>query len=522
MARYDVVVIGGGHNGLVTAGYLGKAGAKVLVLEQRPFVGGACITEETWPGFRINTFSYVAGLMRPQIVDDLELRKYGYDTILYDPQAFVPFPDGRSLSLWVDDEKATKEIAKFSAADARAYPKFVDYWDKVLDLVEPLLLAPPVALQDLVGMFQGPEAEELVRQLFLMSAQDFLDDWFESDQVKISFATNAVIGEMCGPRTPGTAYVLAHHNLGVLGEQRNVWGFSRGGMGRITEALAMSAQHHNVEIRTGVKVRQIAMRGGQVTGVETEGGETIEATAVASNVDARRTLLDLMPPDAVDAEVRRQVHRIRSRGAALKFNAALDRLPRFTASPGTPGPAHSGATEIAPSMEYLERAFDQGKYGRFSDHPFMDTLFQSVSDPSMAPPGKHTMTCFVQYAPRELVGTTWDEFKPQAAEIILDTFAEFAPDIRECVRHWQIISPEDIERTLGMSGGNIFQGDITPDQIFSFRPMQGWAQYRTPIPGLYFCGAAAHPGGGVIGAPGYNAAQVLLEDLHRAKGAAPA
>ena len=513
MPEYDVAIVGGGHNGLVAAGYLAKAGAKVVVLERRPFVGGAVITEEPWPGFRINTFSYVAGLLRPQIAEDLELGRFGYETILYDPQAFCPFPDGRSLSLWNDTKKAQREIAKFSARDARAYPKYEEFWDGILDLVEPLLMGPPVSLGDLVSAFPGPATEELVRNLFLLSAQDFLDRWFESDEVKVAMATNAVIGEMVGPRTPGTAYVLAHHSIGTLDGLRKVWGFAKGGMGRITEAMAQSATHFGATIRTSAPVRAIAVRDGRATGVNLENGEFIEARAVASNVDAQHTYLELLPREVVPPEVVKAVQRIRSRGAALKFNAALDNLPKFTAAPKTPGPHHAGAIEICPSMEYLERAYDDGKYGRFSEHPFMDCEIQSVMDPSMAPPGKHVMTCFVQYAPYELKGRNWDEFKPEAAERILDTYAEFAPNIRMAVRDWQIVSPLDIERTLGMTGGNIFQGSITPDQIFSYRPILGWAGYRTPVRGVYLCGSAAHPGGGVTGAPGHNAAQVILEDL---------
>jgi len=513
MAEFDVAIVGGGHNGLVAAGYLAKAGAKVVVLEQRPFVGGAAITEEPWPGFRINTFSYVAGLLRPSIVEELELGAFGYEPILFDPQAFCPFPDGRSLTLWNDPERTQKEIAKFSLKDARAYPKYEAFWDGVLDLLEPLLLAPPVPLAELVAAFPGPEAEELLRTLFLRSAADLLDQWFESDEVKGAFATNSVIGEMVGPRTPGTAYVLAHHSLGTIDGRRKVWGFSRGGMGRMTAAMAKAAVHFGATLRTGATVRSINVRDGLATGVTLGNGEFVEARAVASSVDAQHTYLELLPREAVPPEVVREVERIRSRGAALKFHAALDRLPKFTAAPKTPGPHHAGAIQVCPSMEYLERAYDDGKYGAFSTHPFLECEFQSVLDPSMAPPKKHVMTCFVQYAPYELRGTSWDEFKPEAAERILGTLAEFAPNLPKAVRDWQIVSPLDIERTLGMTGGNIFQGNLTPDQLFSFRPVLGWAGYRTPVRGLYLCGSAAHPGGGVTGAPGHNAAQTILEDL---------
>lgn len=514
-------MVGGGHNGLVAANYLGRAGARVLVLERRAVVGGAAITEETWPGFKINTFSYVAGLLRQEIVDDLQLRKYGYRTILYDPQYWMPFPDGRALKLWVDTERAAAEVAKFSVKDSRAYPKYVQYWDDVLELLEPVMLAPPAPLAEMFQMFSTPETETLVRDLFLRSAKDLLDQWFESDEVKAALVPNAVIGTMCGPSTPGTAYVLAHHNVGNLDGHKQVWGFSVGGMGGITQALARAAVANGVEIRTGIGVRAFVVHAGTVTGVETSTGETISAPIVASNADAQTTFLKLAPPDSLPADFEKGVRQIRSKGAALKFNAALSALPEFTAEPGAPSDAHRSTVDVAPSLEYLEEGYQDAVDGRFSSKPFIETLFQSALDPSVAPPGKHTMTCFVQYAPTELRGTNWDSFKETAAERILDTMAEYAPNIRRVVDHWQVVSPKDIEAILGMTGGNIFQGDITPDQILSFRPVPGWAQYRTPLPGLYLCGSAAHPGGGVTGAAGHNAAQIILEDWRGVHGATP-
>lgn len=520
MADFDVAIVGGGHNGLVAAGYLAKAGAKVIVLEKRSVVGGACVTEEPWPGFRINTFAYVCGLVRPEIVEDLELARFGYEPILYDPQYFVPFPNRKALLLWLDLNRTLKEIAKFSKADAKAYPKYVAFWDEVIELVEPTLMAPPVPIAELFGMFPGPEAERLLRELFLMSAKDFLDEWFESTELKAALVAQAVIGTFLGPRSPGTAYVLGHHSIGVLDGHKEVWGYAKGGMGRITQAMAQSAAHFGAVIRTNAGVDRILVRDGKVQGVETAKGETIRAKAVASGIDAKQTFLKLVPEDAVDAGFRDDVKKIRTTGAALKFNAALDGLPSYRASPGAPKPHHRGTVDILPSMDYVEHAYDEAKYGAFSSHPFVESVFQSAVDPTVAPPGKHTMTCFVQYAPTKLTKTTWERFKPKAAEIILDTIEEYAPNIRKLVRHWQILSPVDIERILGLTGGNIFQGDITPDQIFSFRPVVGWSGYRMPVEGLYLCGSAAHPGGGVVGAAGYNAAQVILEDLKKSAGSA--
>jgi phytoene dehydrogenase-like protein len=517
VAEFDAIIIGGGHNGLVTAAYLARAGARVAVLEQRSVLGGAAVTEEPWPGFRINTFSYAAGLLRPKIVDDLELARFGYETILLEPDVYVPFPDGRSITLWNDLEKTLREIRKFSEVDARAYPKYLEYWDNVLELVEPLLLAPPAPLSELLQLFPGDRMERLVRELFLLSGAEMLDEWFESDQLKAPLCTSAIIGTLLGPRSPGTAYVLLHHKLGHVNGTAHAWGVAKGGMGAISASIARAAEHYGAVLRPDAPVRRILVTDGKTVGVETQDGRQWSAPIVASSVDARHTFLDLLPPDALDADFVRAVRRIKSRGAALKFNAALDGLPDFVADPGAPRAHHRGFVDIIPSIDYAERAYEDARRGQFSASPFMDCIFQSVLDPSVAPAGSHTMTCFVQYAPRDLANGNWEEAKPAAAETVLRTLEAYAPNLRRVIRHWQIISPEDIERTIGMTGGNIFQGDITPDQLFTFRPVPGWAGYRTPIRGLYLCGSAAHPGGGVMGAPGHNAARTILEDI-RASG----
>jgi phytoene dehydrogenase-like protein len=507
------VVIGGGHNGLTAAAYLARAGAKVVVLEQRPFVGGACITEETWPGFRINTYAYLAGMLSAKVIDELGLARFGYRTVPHDPEGFLPFPDGRSITLWNDTARTQKGISQFSTRDAAAYPRYLRHWGEILKLLEPILGGTPPSLRELAEQFRGPEYERLLRDLVLRSAEDFLSEWFESDEVKAALGFSACVGAFTSPKRPGTAYVLAHNSVTELGGRAGAWGFAIGGMGRTTEALARAAQSFGAEIRTGVGVRTLSVEAGRVTGVETADGRRVEARAVASGVDIKRTLMQLAPADSVSEEVRRQVRNFKTYSTTLKFNAALSRLPRFTAQPEVPGPHHQASVTIGPTLDYLDRAYTMAATGRFSDPPFAEILFQSAADPSVAPPGHHTMTCSVKYAPRELVGTSWGDHRAAAAELVLSTLEDYAPDIREVVEHAQVVTPEDIETTLGMTGGSCFHGDLTPDQMFSMRPFPGASAYRLPIPGLYLCGSSAHPGGGVTGVPGRNAAQVILGDL---------
>lgn len=498
---------------MTAAAYLARGRAKVLVLERRPFVGGACITEEPWPGFRINTFAYLAGMLSAKVIEELGLSQLGYRTIPHDPEGFLPFPDGRSLTLWNDTGRSQKEIARFSTRDAEAYPRYLQHWSEILRLLEPILGGPPPSLRELADQFRGPDNERLLRDLVLRSAEDFLSDWFESDELKAALGFSACVGAFTSPRRPGTAYVLAHNSVTELGGHAGAWGFAVGGMGRTTEALARAAQGFGAEIRTGVGVRSLTVRDGRVTGVETEAGQRIEARAVASAVDIKRTLLGLAPPEVVPEELQRQVRSFKTYATTLKFNAALRRLPRFRAQPEVPGPHHQASVMIGPSLDYLDRAYGMAKAGRLSDPPFAEILFQSAADPTVAPPGHHTMTCSVKYAPTTLVDGPWSDHRAGAADLVLSTLEEYAPDIREVVEHAEVITPEDIESTLGMTGGSCFHGDLTPDQMFSLRPFPGASGYRLPIPGLYLCGSSAHPGGGVTGVPGRNAAQVILTDL---------
>ncbi len=509
-------MVGGGHNGLTCAAYLARGGARVLVLERRPIVGGACVTEEPWPGFRINTYAYLAGMLSGRVIDDLGLARHGYRTIPHDPEAFLPLPDGRSLTLWSDPVRCQREIAKFSQRDAAAYPRYLQRWSEVIALLGPVLGGPPPSLRQLAEQFRGPDYERLLRDLVLRSAEDLLSEWFESEELKAALGFSACVGAFTSPSRPGTAYVLAHNSVTELEGRAGAWGFTVGGMGRTTEALAAAARGFGAEIQTGTGVKTFLAHDGRVVGVETEDGHRIDSRVVASAVDIKRTLLSLTPPELVSDEVARQLRGFRTCATTLKFNAALRRLPRFSAKPEVPGPHHQASVMIGPSLEHLDRAYECARAGRLSDPPFAEILFQSAADPSVAPPGHHTMTCSVKYAPTRLAEGAWSDHRAAAADLVLGTLEEYAPDIRETVEHAQVVTPQDIETTLGMTGGSCFHGDLTPDQMFSMRPFPGASGYRLPVPGLYLCGSSAHPGGGVTGIPGRNAAEVILADLRQA------
>ena len=522
-SRYDAIVVGAGHNGLVTAAYLARAGRRVLVLERRPIVGGACVTEETFPGFKVSTAAYVNSLFHKAIVRDLALARHGYQVLARDPSSFTPLPDGRSLLMGPDADLTRKEIAKFSVRDAERYPRYEAMLERVADVIEPTLtMSPPdllrPRLRDLRTLLAlgrsfrrlGTGAGEAM-EILTGPARTILDRWFESEELKATLATDAIIGAMASPSMPGTAYVLFHHVMGETDGKHGVWGYVRGGMGGLTQALAAAARERGAEIRCEAEVARVLVRDGAAVGVALASGEEYLAPIVASNADARVTFLRLLEPRTLPEDFVAAVERISYESASLKINVALSELPSFRALPGTaPGPQHRGTIHICPDQDYIERAYDDAKYGRPSARPVLECTIPSVVDPSVAPPGRHLMSMFVQYAPYRLREGSWDDLREPFADRCFDLLDEYAPNFKRSVLARQVLTPLDLERTFNLTGGNIFQGAMTPSQLFSFRPVPGWARYRTPIRGLYLCGAAAHPGGGVMGTPGLNAAREIL------------
>ena len=523
-ASYDAVVIGAGHNGLVAAALLAAKGRRVLVLERRELVGGACVTEEIFPGFKFSAAAYLVSLLQERVVQELDLPRFGYRVDPKDPAFFSPFPDGRTLTMWQDEGRTVAEIAKFSPRDAQAYPEYGRFVDRLARSVEPLLLRtppelPPRSPLDLVeylrvaAPFRSLDANAVggLVKIFTQSAYEFLAEWFESDQIRATLATDGVIGANGGPMSPGTAYVLLHHYMGGVGGVRGLWGFARGGMGAVTKAMADSARSRGAEIRVGAAVSQVLVRNGNARGVVLEDGEEIRSRVVISNADPKTTFLRLVAREHLDGEFLTAIERFRCEGTSLKINLALDDLPDFKAVPGR-GPHHGATMHICPGIEYMERAWDDAKYGRPSRHPIIEMTIPTIYDPSLAPAGKHIMGIFLQYAPYSLKEGAWDELREPYADHVIDCIAEYAPNIKSIVLHRQVLTPLDLERTYGITGGNIFHGGMSLDQMFTSRPVAGWARYATPLPGLYLCGSGAHPGGGVMGAAGYNAARRILKD----------
>src|SRR5687767_14630690 len=523
--RHDAIIIGGGHNGLVCAAYLARAGKRVLVVEQRERIGGAAVTEEVFPGFKFSVFSYVVSLLRPEIIRDLDLPRHGLH-ILPLESTLTPLPgDGKAggyLAQWNDHDQNRRELARHSLRDAEAYEQFGRLMYQMARAVKPILgMVPPdpasLRPRDLAGLlrlgshFRGLGAGQFnaLSKLLTMSSADYLDEWFETEALKATKAASGIVGTLLGPRSPGTAYVLLHHYMGEIDGVFRAWGFARGGNGSVSAAIAGAAQAAGAEIRTSAPVSQVLLKRSRAIGVVLEGGEEIRAKVVVSGADPRRTFLQLVGEKHLPGEFVESILRFRFRGASAKVNLALGELPDFTCLPGR-GAHLRGAISISPSVEYLERAYDDAKSGEISRRPSMDIVIPSMLDPAMAPPGKHVMSIFVQYAPYHLNGG-WTEARREAlGDAVVDTLAQFAPNLKGAILHRQVVTPADIERIVGLTEGNIFQGELSLQQMFFLRPVPAWARYRTPLAGLYQCGAGTHPGGGVMGASGRNAARAIL------------
>ena len=523
--HYDAIIIGGGHNGLVAAAYLARAGKQVVVLERRHILGGAAVTEEIFPGYKFSEFSYVVSLLRPEIIRDLELPKHGLK-ILPLPSTFTPTENGDYLAAWDDHDLTRREIYRHSPKDAEAYDEYARVMARMAKAVKPLLsLVPPdptsLSPRDLLGLLKlGKYAASLkekelyqIAKLMTQSSGDLLDEWFETDALKGTKAASGIIGTFLGPRSPGTAYVLLHHYMGEIDGAFRAWGFAKGGSGGVSGAIANAARALGAELRVNAGVKQVIVKNAQAVGVALENGDELYARVVMSAADPKRTFLGFVDPKHFPAEFVTSIQNFRVRGSSGKVNIALSELPKLTAWPeGEPPLPYRGAVSISPSVDYIERAFDDAKYGHVSRRPYLDLIFPSMIDPDMAPPGQHVMSCFVQYAPYDIEGG-WDDSKRDAlGEAVVSTIEQYAPNIRRAIVGMQVITPKDIEQIAGITGGNIFHGELLLHQIFFLRPTPQWADFRTPLRGYYFGASGAHPGGGVMGAAGMLAAKEILKD----------
>jgi len=524
---YDAIVIGAGHNGMVNGAYLAKAGLKTLILERRPTVGGAAITEELVPGYWFTTFSYALSLLRPEIIHDLELTKHGFMPLLMS-SSFAPTEDGDYLWLGQDHGQNLKEIARHSKHDADAYNQYSHDMEMVCRAIKPLMdSAPPdlfsddpdelLALASLGSRFRGMDKRTLHNTVRLLtgSAADFLDDYFESDIVKGYLASSGIIGTKVGPYSQGSGLVLLYHSIGEHDGEFGAWAFHKRGNGGFTQVLARAARSFGAEIVLESPVAEVITKNGRATGVALADGTEYHATTVVSALDPRRTFLELVNPRELPTDLVEAITRFRFQGTSSKVNFALDGLPTHPALPGR-GDQFRGFTNIGPSMEYLERAFDDAKYGWYSKRPYMDCAIQSTIDADMAPPGKHVMSTFIAYTPYKLRESDWDTERQNLGDTVQATFESFFPGFNDLVTHREVVTPLDIERTVGLSEGNIFAGEFLAPQMYFFRPAPGWSQYRTPIDGYYQCGSGTHPGGCVMGAPGKLAAERILKDRARA------
>jgi phytoene dehydrogenase-like protein len=530
MPNHDIIIIGAGHNGLVTACYLAKAGLKPLVLERREIVGGACVTEEFHPGFRCSTLAQATGPLLPQVVKDLQLEQNGLQIIAPSVRVFSPDLNGRSLCLYEDAKRAAGELAPWSARDARKYPDFVSTFARLGKALAPLLrMTPPNIEKPSVGELWnlgrlglairglGKKDEYLLLRYGPMAVADLAAEWFETELLRASVAARGIFGAFAGPWSAGTSAALLLQ-AATDGQAIAPALFVKGGMGALTQALAQAATEAGAEIRTSTEVMSVRVKDGNAAGVILANGEEISARAVISNADPRTTFLKLVDTAQLDPSFLAKLRNYRAHGTVAKVNLALSSLPKFTVLAGTDCNVIeklSGRTQIGPDIDYLERAFDAAKYGDFSPQPYLDLRIPSLTDPSLAPRGAHVMSIHVQFAPYHLQDGDWKMRREELGNRVVGTLSDYAPNLRELIIARQVITPLDLEQTYGLDGGHIHHGEMSLDQLFALRPLIGWAQYRTPIKGLYLCGAGTHPGGGITGAPGLNASREIIKDLRR-------
>jgi len=528
-AEYDAIIVGGGHNGLATAAYLGRAGLKTLVLERRDVLGGAAVSEHPWAGYTVSTLSYVLSLMPPEVIRELELHRHGLTLYPLAADYYVPFPDGSHLLLTKDAAQAKAEIGKFSKKDADVWPAFSAYLAKIAQLVRPLLLMTPPA----VGAKSPQDLLELARfawklkgldvkttgdfvKVMTLSVAELLDEWFESPQVKAARCVSGAIGTYGGPYTPGTAYVLLHHYIGEIDGQMAEWAFVRGGTGAVSQAIADDATEHGAELRTGARVGRILVENSRAVGVALTDGTEVRARAVVSNAHPKITFCELVESSQLPPDFVRAIDRYKTRSGTVKVNLALGELPRFDGlAPEDSMTAARSFIQLCDSIEYLEHAFDDAKYGRPSAAPYSDGVLPTIVDDSLAPKDKQLMSCFTQYVPASWSQAPHRDELEAYADRVVDGYARFARNLKGAIERRQVLGPYDMEQEYGLVGGNIMHGDLTLDQLFSWRPVAGYADYRTPIKNLYLCGSGTHPGGGISGINGRNASREILHDLNR-------
>ena len=518
--KYDAIVIGGGHNGLTAAAYLARAGKKVLVLERRHVLGGAAVTEEIFPGFKFSVCSYVVSLMKPNVMRELMLPKFGLKLLPLE-STFTPLENDYLLRT-SDANQTYREISRHSIKDAETYMRFGPRMGQIgmavrpiLETIAPNAIRPSLSdisnLNSLLKHFRTLSSDqfEYLTKLMTMSSADFLDEWFEFEPLKATMSASGIIGTFMGPRSPGSAYVMLHHYMGDIDGAFRAWGFQKGGTGEVSMAIARSAEHFGAKIITEAPVEKVIVKNGRATGVALKNGDEYKSDMVISGLDPKLSFLKLIDESDLPSDFLQSIKNFRIRGSSGKVNLALDDLPNFTCLPGD-GHHLRGAISISPNYDHLERAYDDAKYGNFSQKPFMDIILPSVLDPEMAPPGKHVMSCFVQYAPYDLKGGWNNEKREAFGDAVVNTLAQYAPNIKDIILHRQVLSPMDLENTFGLTEGNIFHGELTIQQLFSLRPAAKWANYTSPIKNYFQCGSGTHPGGGITGSPGEMAAKKIL------------